>query len=464
MSARQTKATETIGTLLVLGASGDLTARLLLPGLGEVLASGKVRPIKLIGSALSPMTPAAWKSRVRTAFKSVKATGREVDEVLKTTEYIQADITDPAALADVLAACEGTPAIYFALPPAITARTVEALQKVSIPPKTILLMEKPFGTDERSAARLNREVTKLVPEKQVYRVDHFLGKSAVLSILGMRFANRLFENSWNNQNIARIDIIADESLSLEGRAGYYDGAGALIDMIQSHLLEVMALLTMEAPATLTPIDVRDCAAQVLRATRLWNGDPVAASRRARYTAGKIGNRSVPSYVQEPGVDPSRKTETLAELTVEVRTARWAGVPITLRSGKAIGAQRSEAVINFAPLPLIPEGFGGATDANVLRLDLSADARVALGINLNGPGDPRVLDRVELQADPGPGEFVPYAEVIFGALNGDPTFTVRGDVAEQCWRVVDPVLRAWRADKVPLQSYRAGSGGPKGWQA
>lgn len=451
-----------IKTLLILGASGDLTARLLLPGLGQLLSSNRGHSIKLIGAAIDPMTKSAWTARVRKSFATVGAKSRSVTAALDTTQYVQADITSPQEMTKLLAMCDGVPAIYFALPPAITAKTVDALQEVDLPTGTVLLMEKPFGVDEQSAKALNKKAAALVPENQIHRVDHFLGKSTVLNFLGVRFANRIFEASWSNLHIERIDIVFDESLALENRARYYDKAGALVDMIQSHLLQVLALMTCESPATTNADDLRDSTAQALRATRLWKDDPITAGRRARYTAGKIGSKSVPSYVKEPGIDPSRKTETLAELTVEVRTARWAGVPITLRSGKAMGADRFEALVTYKPVSHLPTGLKGTAEPNVLKLGLGEHNTISLCIDVNGPGDPFELGRANLFSDPGAGEFEAYGEVLLAAIDGDPSLSVRGDMAEQCWRIVDPVLRAWRADKVPLQQYKAGSTGPKGW--
>ncbi len=194
----------------------------------------------------------------------------------------------PTNSAQVLAAATGTPAIYFALPPAVTEKVVETLSKMKLPTGIVLALEKPFGTDLRSARALNRLLASFIPEKQVHRVDHFLGKSTVLNILGLRFANRLFEESWNASNIERVEISYDEQLGLEGRAGYYDHAGALIDMIQSHLLQVLAVVAMEPPSTLDSDDLRGAMAQVLRATRVWKGDVKNESRRGRYTAGTIG--------------------------------------------------------------------------------------------------------------------------------------------------------------------------------
>jgi len=344
----------------------------------------------------------------------------------------------------------------------VAAAACEALAAVAIPEGTVLALEKPFGVDEASAHRLNATVTALVPEEQIFRIDHFLGRSTTLNMLGVRFANRVFAPVWSSQHIESVVVRYDETLGLEGRAGYYDRAGALVDMIQSHLLQVMAVLAMEPPATLHERDFRDATAAVLRATHVWQDDPAIASRRARYTAGAVGDRQLPSYVDEPDVDPSRETETLAELTCEVRNERWQGVPFTLRSGKALAGKDGEVVVTFRPVNHVPDGLTGAAPGSVLRFSLGPD-RMDLELNVNGGDDPLELERAILEADLGAGALKAYGEVLSGILDADATLAVRGDAAEQSWRIVDPVLAAWRAGEVPLDEYAAGSLGPDRWQ-
>jgi glucose-6-phosphate 1-dehydrogenase len=450
-------------TLLILGASGDLTARLLLPGLGGLLAGGHRDGLSLVGSAVEDWDDDHWRRRVAESFATVKARGPLVDAVVHGTRYVSADVTDPEDLRRLLQACSGRLIIYFALPPSITVRACTALTHLDLPAGTRLALEKPFGTDVAGAEALNALLGQLVPEDQIHRVDHFLGMSTVLDILGVRFANRVLEPVLNAEHVATVDVIFDESLGLEGRAGYYDGAGALVDMIQSHLLQVLSLVAMEPPSTLSARDLRDAKAQVLRATRVWDDDPAAAGHRARYTAGEIDGRTLPSYVDEHGVDPARGTETLAEVVFAVETWRWAGVPFRVRSGKALGAPRKEVVVTFKAPARVPAGLRGHDRPNRLRLDLgSGNARLLLDLNVNGPGDPFVVDPVTLRADFGPGELPEYGEVLKGVLDGDPTLSVRGDTAVECWRIVAPVLRAWRKGDVPLQEYPAGSAGPDGW--
>lgn len=450
-------------TLCVLGGTGDLASRLLLPALGDLLTAEPHRKVQLVGVDRADESENDWRDRVRAAFERGDASGPAIDDVIARTSYVRADVTKAQDLARVLQSGQGRIALYFALPPAVTALACAALGSLDLPEGLVLALEKPFGVDEEGARRLNAQLAQLVPEHQIHRIDHFLGRSTVLNVLGLRFANRILEPVWSTEHIASVLIRYDETLGLEDRAGYYDHAGALVDMIQSHLLQVLAVVAMEPPATLDETDLRSAKSAVLHATRVWQDDPVSSSRRARYTAGTVGDRPMPAYVDEQGVDPARQTETLAEVTFEVDTPRWRGVPFTLRSGKALHAHVREIVVRFRPVPNLPAGFTGSTHPSVLRLMLGPD-RMHLELNVNGPGDPFSLERVTMSSDLGPGALVAYGEVLAGVLDGDPTLSVRGDTAEQCWRIVQPVLDAWKGGEVPLGEYPAGSEGPTGWRS
>jgi glucose-6-phosphate 1-dehydrogenase len=449
-----------IETLVILGARGDLTSRLLLPGLASLLASSRGEKIRLIGVDHGPMTDARWHSVVNSAFS---AFGSPLGErVARDSFYMRADATSADDLGAVLAASTGRTAVYFALPPAITEKACTTLSTMKLPHGIVLALEKPFGADARSARSLNRLLQTMVPEERVFRVDHFLGKSTVLNLIGLRFANRIFEPLLSAENVARIEIIIEESIGLEGRAGYYDHAGALTDMIQSHLLLVLALATMEAPSSVGAEDLRGAMAQVLRATRPWKRDGTA-SRRARYGAGTVGRRKMPAYTAEPGVVASRRTETLAEMTVAIDTWRWAGVPVVLRTGKAIGDPRQEILFTFRDVPHLPTGFTGPAARARLRIGVNP-AVLDIDLVTNGRDDPFNLESDVLHAEFGPSELSAYGEVLAELLEGDPTLSVRGDIAEECWRIVSPVLAAWRKNEVRLDTYPAGTRGPASWKA
>ncbi|WP_035764063.1 glucose-6-phosphate dehydrogenase [Arthrobacter sp. H20] len=454
-----------MATLLILGASGDLTGRLLLPGLARLVRHGRATGLHLVGAGYDAWTAEQWSERVAHSFaaalEAADDAGQSALNLLRTTsEYRRVDVTAPGELAQLTTTLPGPTAVYFALPPAIAEQACELLSPGDLPAGTRLVMEKPFGTDQASAFRLNETLTQLVPEDHIHRVDHFLGKATVLNILGLRFANRLLEPVWNNLHIDRVEVVYDEALALESRAGYYDGAGALRDMIQSHLLHAMAILAMESPVSLHERDLRDGVGAVLRASSV-DPDFARSTRRARYTAGTIDGKDIPDYAAEDGVDPSRRTETLAEITVSINNARWSGVPFILRSGKALGGSRKEALVTFKPVSHLPTGFSGQDSPTQLRIGFGPET-LKLEIDVNGPGDIFALDRAVLEVELNASELLPYGEVLEGVLTGDPTLSVRGDTAEDCWRIVDPVLDAWATNEVALEEYPAGSSGPAAW--
>ena len=451
-------------TFLILGAGGDLTKRLLLPGLASLLAIEPERDVTIVGADMADKSDADFQKLVRGAFETTTCPADATEQALGRARYVQADLLDPDAVRRLIEGCTGALVIYFALPPAITMKVCAELEKLDLPKGTRLGLEKPFGTDEASARELNEQLHRVVPEEQIFRVDHFLGVSTVLNLIGLRFANRILQPIWSGEHIERVEIAYDEDLALEGRAGYYDKAGALRDMLQSHLLQVLAIFAMEPIATLESPELADLKSQVLRATRIWDGDPVASARRARYTAGTIGDRQIPSYVDEEGVDPERGTETLAQMTVEIRNNRWAGVPILLRSGKGLGAPHKQIVCYLRDVPHVPVGFTDVpTSADKLIIDLKP-GRVSLALTMNAEGDPLDMERKVLSADLAEGQMTAYGEVLRYILDGNQLLSVRGDSAELCWHIVAPVLDAFAQNKVPLEEYPAGSNGPDGWLA
>lgn len=461
-----------IKTLVILGASGDLTGRLLLPGVARLISSGRAPGLALVGAGSDDWSPQQWQERLTGSFADAFASepdsnseGRkELQRVQEGSSYHQLDVTAKGALGEFLTTVEGPVALYFALPPAVSQKACEILSDKELPAGTRLVMEKPFGSSAESARALNATLATLVPEDHIHRVDHFLGKSTVLNIMGLRFANRLLEHSWNSAHIEKVEIIFDESLTLENRARYYDHAGAGRDMIQSHLLQIMAIMAMEPPATLEANDVRSNIAAVMRASTIGpqgSTDFAAHTRRARYTAGSIGERQVPDYLSEDGVDPTNDTETLAEVEVYVNNWRWAGVPFILRSGKALGRTRKEAVVTFKPVPHLPLGFKGTDSPTRLHIGFGPE-NLTLDLDVIGPGDLFTLNRVQLESELGSDPLLPYGEVLDGVLSADPLLSVRGDTAEECWRIVEPAFAAWKAATVPMEEYAAGSTGPESW--
>ena len=457
--------------MLILGASGDLAKRLLLPGLGSLIAGGDAADLRLVdslavvGSGRSDKAD-EWRDTISGAFEQVGAQGDAADTILGSTDYVRADPTSVDDWKRLLETVDGDLVLYFALPPAIVSKVASVLEGLDLPEHTVLAVEKPFGDDAESATALNEALRKVVPEERIHRVDHFLGQRAALAMLATRFNNRLLESSWNADQIERIEIVYDEKLGLEGRAGYYDTAGALRDMLQSHLLQVLAVTTCEAPSHFDPEHLRDSLAAVLAVTRVWTGGRVfpntdAPSRRGRYTAGDVDGRHLPDYASEEGVDPANETETLAEIALEVDNARWAGVPFVLRSGKAIGDPSNEIRVHYRPVRFRPDGQTGQGTAEVLRFGFKPP-RIEFQFTSGGGDMPFELEPVEVSGALPKSAVTEYGEVIRGVLGDDPTLSIRGDVAVQCWNIVQPVLDAWKRGDVALDEYAAGSGGPTSW--
>lgn len=450
-----------LNRLVLLGAGGDLTGRLLLPALASLIASGSSPPdLRVVGVGQDAWDDGEFRARCarRLAEFAADVDGDVRDQLVSSLTYRQADVTDGTQLSYVLPGDDPC-VVYLALPNTIFAATCRALATAGLPAGSVLVVEKPFGTGLADARQLNELVTDVVPEDQVFRIDHFLAKQTVVNLLGLRFANRIFEPLWNCNHIESVDITFDETLGLEGRARYYDRAGALRDMIQNHLLQILALIAMEPPLSMSARDLRDRKVEALRAVG-WHADGDAAgSVRARYTAGTIDGRDLPSYVDEPGVDPAHGTETYAELVLNVHNWRWAGVPFRLRSGKALSHKRQEVVITFKPVPHLPFGSGQQAQRNRLRLSLKPDV-VSLDLNVNGPGDPFDLEPAELSLTLPDNPLEPYALLLADIFRGDPTLSIRCDEAEESWRIVEPVLQAWAGGGAPLDEYPAGSSGPR----
>ena len=445
-------------TLIILGASGDLTSRLLLPGLGSLMRLEADRDLTVIGTGRSAISDEQFRHVIDEAFTRVQCPEATTARVMRRSRYIQADPTDPDDLRELLAAAQGTVVMYFALPPAVTMKICHVLEAMERPESLRLALEKPFGVDRASAIALNEQLQRVVPEDQIYRVDHILATATVLNLVGLRFANRALQLMWDAQQIERVEIVYDEVLALEGRAAYYDKSGALRDMLQSHLLQVLSLFAMEPPASLEPTEIHDLQAQVLRATRVWQGDPLLAARRARYTAGYVEGHAVPSYVDEDGVDPEHNTETLAEVTLEIQNNRWAGVPFTLRSGKGLSKKRKEIICHLRPVPHIPNGFRSTCrEPDQLRIGLNP-GNVTLDLSMNS-ATPKVLEKKSLTTELGQPVMTAYGEVLRQIFDGNQLLAVRADIAEESWRVFEATLAAFASNEIPMEEYPAGSSGP-----
>jgi glucose-6-phosphate 1-dehydrogenase len=449
-----------IDRLAVFGATGDLNARYLLPGLTALRATGHLPDqFQLTGADRTNWDSEQFRSWAAAQLDQHGGTwpASAKQAITASAGFHRADVTDTAAVASAISG-DGPLAVYLALPPALFPRAVSTLHRAGLPPGSRIVLEKPFGEDLDSAVELNRLLADLVPEEAVFRVDHFLAMTTVENLLGSRLANRVLEPLWNSAHIAEIEIIWDECLTLEGRAGYYDNAGALKDMVQNHLLQLLCLVAMEPPISLGERDLRDRKIDVLRSLRPLTGEDVLhRTRRARYLAGRIDGREVPAYVDEHGVDADRRTETFAEVELEVDSWRWSGTTFRLRSGKALGRDRKEVTVRFRDVPHVPFGHSGEVLPNVLRFGLEPET---LTLDLTGTGSrARTFAPLRLSAQMAQPDLPPYGRLLLDVLTGNPALSIRGDEAEQAWRVLTPVLSAWSQNLVPLQEYPAGSDGP-----
>ncbi|MDQ4089097.1 MAG: glucose-6-phosphate dehydrogenase [Actinomycetota bacterium] len=445
--------------LVVLGATGDLTGRYLLTALAELVATRSLPgDLLIVGVDRREWDTADFRNHAATRLRRhaahLDAAARRA--LVERLSYVCGDVTDAATLTEAFGNDLDASVAYLALPPAVFGPAIEGMALIGLSDRSRIVVEKPFGADLQSAQALNRLLHRHFAEDTVFRMDHFLGKQTVQNILGVRFANRMFEPSWNRHHVAAVDIVWDETVALEGRAGYYDHAGALRDVIQNHLLQLLCFVAMEKPAALDGKELRDRKVELLRAVRTMSPAEVTAhTRRGHYLAGRVGQREIPDYVQEAGVDPASRTETFAEVTLFVDNDRWSGVPFRLRTGKALAADRREIDITYLPVPEALFGQEGEPPLNRLRLLMGPD-RMVLDLALNGAGDPFCLEAAALELTLAPQDLSAHARLLVEALEGDPSLSIRGDEAEECWRIVKPILAQWNVDGPPLLGYPAGS--------
>ncbi|HEY7679515.1 MAG TPA: glucose-6-phosphate dehydrogenase [Terriglobia bacterium] len=449
-------------TLVIFGASGDLTARFLLPAVVRLHEAGQLpEKFRIIGLARDAWDSTAFREHMEAKLgEFTPASDRASREaIVESLEYRRVDVSDGRQVAEAVGHLHDPLLAYLALPPALFRSAVTSLAGLGLPKGSKLVIEKPFATGLQSAQELNALLHDSFAEGDVFRLDHFLGKQTVQNILGFRFTNRIFEPLWNAQHIERVEIIWDETLTAAGRASFYDGTGALRDMIQNHLLQLLALIGMEPLHALDERTLRDRKVDVLRAVRRVTPEAVAAQTvRARYGRGAIGGRDVLPYTKEAGVAPERHVETYARVVLWIDNWRWAGVPFLLQTGKALGRDRREIAIHFKSVPHLAFGQRSQPEPNLLKFELGPD-RITLAVNVNATGELCEFDRVELDSPCASGGLPPYARLLLDVLNGDLTLSIRDDEAEESWRIVEPILEHWNAGHVPLLEYPAGSDGP-----
>ena len=446
-------------TLVLFGATGDLSFRYLLPALGrleaeELLPGG----FRLLGLSREEQGTEDFRRDAREALeRDGTADNGAIAKLVDRLLYAPADVTDESSLRASMSDVREPVIAYLALPPSIYGNAIEAVAR-AFPQGSRVVVEKPFGEGLDSARKLNAQLHEHFDEADVFRVDHFLGLPAMQAIPGLRFANRPLRETWNREHIEQVTIQWDEHVGLEGRARYYDGTGALRDMVQNHLLEVLASVAQEPPDPVAPDALRAAKCNLLRDIRPLNRDDVPRRVvRARYSEGEIDGNRVPAYVDEDGVDPARETETFVQLVLSIDNERWRGVPFVLRTGKALGKRRQAVDVRFRPAA--GETWQGLADAEppTLTIDLG-EPRIEMGTTVTTSRALSSPEGIVLRGDIPPG-LPAYARVLLDILEGDQALSVRDDEAEDLWRVVEPVLEAWREGEGSVCEYPAGSAGP-----
>ena len=470
-------------SLVIFGASGDLAHRKLIPALWSLYAARTLpEPFMIVGTGRTEMSDDTFRDKMKDGVKQFARLKMPNDNVwmrfASSLFYVPGDPSAPelyARLRETLDDAErrqagpGNRLYYLSTPPSLYADITVQLGKAGLAAEergwTRIIIEKPFGHDVRSAQELNELVTSVFQEEQVYRIDHYLGKETVQNVLALRFANGIFEPLWNRNHVAEVQFTVAETVGVEGRGGYYEESGALRDMIQNHLLQVMCLVAMEPPVTFEAQAVRDEKSKVMQAVRPIDPARVDASAlRAQYGPGFINNRQVPGYRQERGVKPDSATETFAALRLEIDNWRWAGVPFYLQTGKRMAKRVSEIVIRFRRTPhMIFRRGDVSVEPNLLVIRIQPDEGISLIVEAKEPGpdlriSPVTLDFKYHEVFGGePPEA--YERLLLDAVHGDPTLYSRGDWIEQAWRLTQPVLDHWARTPGPLPQYEAGSWGP-----
>jgi len=460
-------------SVVILGAVGDLSQRKLLPALQHLAGEGCLQHgVNIVGVARRPLDDDGFRRLVRP-----ERAGPDWDEFGRRLFFVGGDLDDAATyrrVAAKLGELERTGAsanrlFHLATPPSLADAIIEGLGAAGLGDQSHgwsrVVVEKPFGLDGASAEKLNAHLARSFTEEQTYRIDHYLGKETVQNILVFRFGNAVFEPIWNRNYIDHVEITAAETLGVEGRAGYYEEAGALRDMVTNHLLQLLSLTAMEPPVAYESEAVREAKAQVLRAMHPMTRAEIAERTvRAQYGPGLIAGERVPGYRKEKGVATESRTETYAALELRVENWRWAGVPFYLRTGKRLSRALTEIAVHFkrTPQALFARAAENAIEPNVIALRIQPREGITLTFGAKRPGTEMRTGTVHMdfcyESAFGTRSPDAYETLLLDAMRGDATLFTRRDMVDGQWRLVDPILAAWGATS-QVASYPAGSEGP-----
>jgi glucose-6-phosphate 1-dehydrogenase len=477
--------------VVIFGASGDLTARKLIPAVYN-LAHDNLLPADfyLVGFGRKPIPDDEFRALAADAVKEFSR--RELkadvwDRLAPHTTYVAGGYDEPAAftrLAEHLAAIEKKlgrevqPLFYISTPPTVFTPIIRnlgasglAAKYLGQPHQAKVIIEKPFGRDLASARALNATLRSVFDEPQVYRIDHYLGKETVQDLLVQRFANSIFEPLWNRNFISAVQITVAEEVGVGTRGGYYEQSGCLRDMIQNHTMQLVALTAMEPPVSLAAEAIRDEKVKLLHAIQPLNLGPMGDTARAQYSAGMVAGKPVPGYLEEEGIAPGSATETYAALRLSINNWRWQGVPFYVRSGKRLARRVSEIAVTFRRPPgtLFAEGDRFDLAANTLAFQIQPDEGMHLIVNTKIPGLETRTQPVKMsfryRTTFGSNTAEAYERLVLDAMIGDGTLFIRGDETEASWQLCSPVLTVWEGSgREGMQSYPAGSWGPTGADA
>jgi len=475
-------------TVVIFGASGDLTKRKLVPALYRLVQERLVpAEFGIVGVARSPMSNEEFRTKMKDAIVQFSEAKRVDDEVWNSFAqglyYLPVDIgtaDDYRKLSELLdqidreRGTQGNRVFYLSTSPTLYAEAVKQLGEAGLAKAkdkgwVRVIIEKPFGTDLQSAQELNQHIHQYLDESQIYRIDHYLGKETVQNLLVFRFANGIYEPLWNRQYIDHVQLTNAETVGVEGRGGYYEKAGVVRDMLQNHVFQVLSLVAMEPPASLNSEAVRDEKIKAMTAVRPFTPERVRNECvRGQYGAGSIAGKPVPGYREEEGVAPDSATETYSMLTMYFDNWRWSGVPFYIRSGKRLAKRVTEIAIQFkdAPHKLFGADMMEQMTPNQLIIRVQPDEGITMRVAAKVPGQVTRIRDVNMDFRYGASFGVQLAEayerLLLDCILGDPTLYARTDMTERGWEIVMPVLAEWARTKAeaPFPNYEAGSWGPQ----
>jgi glucose-6-phosphate 1-dehydrogenase len=472
-------------TLVIFGATGDLARRKLLPAVYNLAHEGALPGrFNLVGASRSEMSDDEFRQEAIEAINrfSRRTPDPEVlDRLLSDVKYVSGSFDQAQLYTKIGEVCQGfeeaaglalNRCFYLSTAPTFFPVIVEALGEHGLDTRedaeVRVVVEKPIGTNLDEARELNRRMLAVLDEHQIFRIDHYLGKETVQNIMAFRFANGMFEPVWNRNYVDQIEITAAEDIGVGSRAGYYDTSGALRDLVQNHMLQLLANICMEPPVNFTADEVRDEKVKVLHSIKIPKVEKVTdMSVRARYTAGNVGGEDVPGYLDEADVPADSQTETYVALRLEVDNWRWAGVPIYLRTGKRLARKVTEIAVTLKPVPHLGFAQDGSLGVrpNTLVLTLQPNEGVSLQLGAKIPGTRMRIRPVNMEFQYGTTFLSEspeaYERLIMDAMRGDATLFTRDDEVEAQWQIMDPVLRAWHDTGEPsVSEYEAGSQGPE----